>query len=121
MKTFRDLLVWQEAYKLTLEIYGLTRRFPQTEMFALTNQIQRAVVSITSNIAEGYGRSSIREKDQFYAIARGSLTEVENQIIIAKGLKYISESNYQKVMEQIILTHKLLHGLQKANKERSEN
>ena len=121
MKTFRDLLAWQEAYKLTMAIYDATKRFPGNEGHGLSDQIRRAAVSITSNIAEGYGRTSARERDRFFAIARGSLTEVENQIILAQGLHYISDSDYNSLYERIILTHKLLHGLQKANKERSKS
>jgi four helix bundle protein len=115
-KSFKDILAWQAAYELTMYVYELTNSFPQHEIFALTNQIKRSSVSITSNIAEGFGRRSAREKDSFYSIAHGSLTEVENQLIIARGVKYISEAQFSRAEELCIQTHKLLYGLRKANK-----
>lgn len=115
-RSFRDLIAWQEAYKLTIAIYKVTEQFPRHERFGLSSQIQRAAVSVCSNIAEGFGRRTSREKDQFYAIANGSLTEVENQLLIAKGIKYIQESDYIVLEGQCNLTHKILSGLQRANK-----
>jgi len=117
-KTFRDLLVWQEAYKLTIDVYRLTKLFPIDEQFGLTSQIKRAIVSVTSNIAEGFGRVGIKEKDQFYSIAGGSLSEVESQLLIAVGVGYIKESDFTSIEPQIILVQKLLHGLRKVNKEK---
>ena len=117
-QNFRDLVVWQEAYRLTLMVYQLCQKFPDEERFGLTSQIKRAIISVTSNIAEGFGRIGAKEKDNFYSIASGSLTEVENQIIIARGIGYISEGNYRLAEEQIIKTHKLLYGLRKVNKEK---
>lgn len=117
-KNFKDVLAWQAAYTLTLQIYSLTKSFPRDEIFALTSQLRRAVVSITSNIAEGFGRQSMREKDNFYSIAHGSLTEVENQLLIARGVGYINEEQYSQVQDQCITTHKLLYGLRKANHEK---
>lgn len=76
IKSFTDLTVWKEAHELVLLIYSLTKDFPKEELFGLVTQIRRAVVSITSNIAEGFSRNSYKEKAQFYAMALGSLTEV---------------------------------------------
>jgi len=115
-KTFKDLIVWQESYKLALAVYKTTAQFPRQEQYGLTSQLQRAVVSVSSNIAEGFGRNGAREKDQFYGMAHGSLTEVENQILIAKGVGYIKQEEFDKLESMYILTHKLLSGLQRANK-----
>ncbi|MBI4599730.1 four helix bundle protein [Candidatus Uhrbacteria bacterium] len=76
MRSFTDLKAWQEGHTLVLKIYKITQSFPKEEQFGLTNQLRRAAVSLTSNIAEGFGRGSYKEKAQFYSIALGSLTEV---------------------------------------------
>ncbi|MCA9301216.1 four helix bundle protein [Candidatus Saccharibacteria bacterium] len=117
-KTFRDLRVWQEAYRLSIAIYEVSKQFPKDEIYGLTSQLRRASVSVCSNIAEGFGRASRKEKDQFYAIANGSLAEVENQLLISKGIGYLDEKNFQVLDEQCQLTHRLLNGLQRANKEK---
>lgn len=117
-KTFRDLQVWQEAYRLSIAIYELTKQFPKEEIYGITSQLRRASVSVCSNIAEGFGRAGRKEKDQFYAMANGSLTEVENQLLISKGIGYLNQKNFQVIDEQCQLTHKLLNGLQRANKEK---
>ena len=110
---FTDLIAWQESHKLVLNIYLLTKKFPKDEMFALTNQMRRAVVSISSNIAEGFSRYSKLEKRQFYAIARGSLTEIENQLLIARDIQYISQEEYDNVENQTIIVGKLITSLLK--------
>ncbi len=117
-RNFRDLRAWQAAYSLTLEIYRVTAGFPKDEIFGLTSQIRRAVISVTSNIAEGFGRRGRKEKDNFYSIAHGSLTEVENQLMIAKGVGYLSDDVYQKIDDMVIQSHRLLYGLRKANQEK---
>lgn len=114
--TFKDLYAWQEGHRLVLSIYAITQGFPKQEMFGLTNQLRRAAVSITSNIAEGFSRSSYKEKSQFYSIALGSLTEVENQLTIAKDISHITEKEYTKLEQQIIIVSKLLNGLIKKSK-----
>ena len=87
-ESFRDLAVWQRAIELTVEIYKLTAGFPDSERFGLTSQIRRATVSVASNIAEGYGRSTKGEYVLFLGHARGSAAEVETQLVIAKALGY---------------------------------
>ena len=119
MKTYRDLIVWQKAYAFTVALYKVTQGFPKEELYGLTSQIRRATVSITSNIAEGFGRSSSKEKDQFYAIAHGSLYEVESQLFVALGIGYIKPENHAQLLLDIEEVSKLLQGLRKANKERS--
>ena len=85
--SFRELLVWQRAMQLCVAIYKLTAAFPESERFGLTNQLRRASVSIASNIAEGYGRSTTGEYVQFLGHSRGSLCEVQTQLALSEALK----------------------------------
>ncbi len=110
LKNFTDLIVWQEAHKLVLMIYEITKKFPKEELFGLVIQLRRAAVSITSNIAEGFSRHSSKEKMQFYSMAHGSLTEVENQLLIAKDVGYLRESDFSRISEQLTSVHRLLNG-----------
>ncbi|MBX4205188.1 MAG: four helix bundle protein [Candidatus Doudnabacteria bacterium] len=109
INNFTDLKVWQEAHKLVLVIYKITENFPKHEQFGLVSQIRRAVVSITSNIAEGFSRATLKDKLKFYVMAHGSLTEVENQLIIARDLLYLDKTNYETISEQLLYTHKILN------------
>ena len=93
--SFKDLIVWQRAVELTTEIYRLTAAFPPSEQFGLSNQLRRASVSIASNIAEGYGRSTKGEYLQFLGHARGSNCELQTQLIIAKALGFGAANAYQ--------------------------
>ena len=111
IKSFTDLNAWKEAHKLVLMIYKITKEFPKEEIFGLVSQMRKAVVSITSNIAEGFSRQSKKEKIQFYSIAKGSLTEIQNQLLIAKDIGYISKKDFQLIAEQSIEVNKLLNGL----------
>lgn len=88
---FENLNVWQDARKLTSEIYEITKEFPDYERYAMANQIRRAAVSVCSNIAEGSGRSSLKDRQNFYRIAYASLMEVFNQLLISMDLEYIDE------------------------------
>ena len=90
IKNFTDLFVWQRGHKLVLDIYKITEKFPKEEKYGLSDQIKRASVSITSNIAEGFGRDKFNDKAHFYTIALGSIYEIQNQLIIARDLKYIN-------------------------------
>lgn len=116
IRDFTDLQAWQRAHELVLGVYKLTNKFPKSETFGLMSQLQRAVVSITSNIAEGFGRQTIREKIQFYYQAQGSLTEVKNQLIVSKDLNYISKQEFDDIMELLVISHKLLQGLLRKTK-----
>ena len=111
MANYRNLMVWQNSRKLVKQIYDLTGKFPSEEKFGLANQIQRAAVSIPSNIAEGYGRNSDKEMIRFLSIAKGSLYEVETQLYIAIDLNYLSEKETQPVMEQCNEIGKMITGL----------
>jgi len=116
IRSFTDLVVWKESHKLVLMIYETTKKFPKDELFGLTNQIRRASVSITSNIAEGFSRNSYKEKTQFYAISLGSLTEVQNQLLIARDTGFISKDVFDKIADQTVLISKLCNGLIKKSK-----
>lgn len=113
IKSFFDLRGWQECHKLVLWIYKLTNTFPKEERYSLVDQIRRACISITSNIAEGFSRSSRAEKVQFYSIALGSLTEVQNQLTIAKDVGYVTNQDWDIGMRMSIDGHKLIQGLMK--------
>lgn len=116
IKSFTDLIVWQKGHVLVIAIYKITQKFPKEEQFGLINQIRRAIVSFTSNIAEGFSRHSYKEKLQFYAMALGSLTEVQNQLLIARDLGYITAEEFKDLAEQTIILHKLTNGLIKSSK-----
>lgn len=118
IKSFTDLNTWKEGHQLVLAIYKMTKLFPSYENFGLINQIQRASVSITSNIAEGFSRNSNKEKIQFYYTALGSLTEVQNQLLISKDLAYINSSLFKEISLKTIIVSKLLNGLIKSVKKK---
>ena len=107
----QELEVFRLAHNLVLEIYRQTKKFPKEETFGLSSQMQRAAVSVTSNIAEGFGRQTYKEKVQFYYVAQGSLTELKNQIIIAKDIGYLEIADFQQLDKQSNISHQLLQGL----------
>jgi four helix bundle protein len=109
--SFRDLVVWQKGMVLVNEIYRLSKKFPKDELFGLTSQIRRAAVSIPSNVAEGRGKSSKGEFQQFLHHSMGSLAEVETQVIIAQNLGYLNPAETEPVMEIIAEVGRLLNGL----------
>jgi four helix bundle protein len=88
IRSHRDLIVWQRAIELTVSMYEITSSFPREEMFGLTSQMRRAAVSVASNIAEGYGRTSTGEYRQFLGIARSSNLELETQLLVARKLGF---------------------------------
>jgi four helix bundle protein len=109
LKTHKDLDAWSKAIELVEAVYGLTRAFPKTEMYGLTNQLRRAAVSVPSNIAEGAARRSTKEFIQFLHVALGSVSEVETQVIIAQRLDYVDDVN--SIEEQIEAVRRLILGL----------
>ncbi|MCX6809352.1 MAG: four helix bundle protein [Candidatus Berkelbacteria bacterium] len=116
IKSFTDLIVWQKAHQLVLDVYKVTREFPKEEMFVLTSQIRRAVVSISSNIAEGFSRRSYPDKIHFYTMSSGSITELQNQLLIARDLDYLNTGQHSKLNDLTIEVHKLLNGLIRQSK-----
>lgn len=99
MKSYRDLIVWQKSMALVTTVYEITRSFPDTECFGITQQIRRSVVSIPSNIAEGYGRNSKQDYIRFLKIARGSLFELQTQLEISSNLQYITIAKFEELYE----------------------
>ena len=106
--SFRDLIVWQKGLEIAKEVYKVTNSLPKEEMFGLTSQIRRAAVSISSNIAEGRGRSTKKDFISFLYIAQGSLFEVETQLILARELYKIDLKNLPKMIED---EQKMLSGI----------
>ena len=98
MESYRELIVWQRSMVLVEEVYRLIRRLPAEEKYALSDQLRRAVVSIPSNIAEGYGRNAAKEYVRFLNIARGSKYEVETQLLICVRLHYLEEEDIQHAL-----------------------
>lgn len=116
LRSFTHLDAWKEGHKLVLVIYQITKTFPKEELFGLIMQMRRCSVSITSNIAEGFSRQSYKEKLQFYSIALGSITELQNQLLIAKDVEFISKESFQEIANQTVKVHKILNGLIKKSK-----
>ena len=113
IKSFTDLYAWQEGHKLVIMIYKTTKEFPKDEIFGLVSQMRRCVISITSNIAEGFSRNTIKDKIQFYCIAQGSLTELQNQLLAARDIEYLNKEKFKKIANQTVIVHKLITGLKK--------
>ncbi len=116
IRSFTDLDAWKEGHKMVLLVYSFTKSFPKEEIFGLTSQMRRCVVSITSNIAEGFSRQSFKEKVQFYYIAQGSVTELQNQLLIVRDIGLLSNENFQNVANQSVKVHKIINGLIKSSK-----
>ncbi|HMV14775.1 MAG TPA: four helix bundle protein [Chitinophagales bacterium] len=112
--SYKDLIVWQKSIDFVSYIYGITSQFPSAEKFNLTSQINRAVISIPVNIAEGFGRESSKNYIQFLKISRGSLYEVDTLFIISKNLEYITTEVYSQTTLFINEISKLLNGLIKS-------
>ncbi len=114
--SFTKLKAWQSSHQLAIKIFNLCKSFPKNEN-VLKNQIQRASISVSSNIAEGFSRYSIQEKIRFYNIAEASLVEVQNQLLIARDISYINKKDFNQLAEDSIVTLKLLRGLIKSLKK----
>jgi four helix bundle protein len=112
--SYQNLLVWQKSLDFTVSIYFHTKYFPLDERFGMTSQMRRAAVSISSNIAEGQARHTHRQFIQFLSIARGSLSELETQIIIASRLNYISNESEHDLLARSEEIGKMLVGLIKS-------
>ena len=110
-QTYKDLVAWQKGVQLVTVIYRETARFPREEIYALTSQLWRAAISIPCNIAEGQGRLTDGEFQQFLGYARGSLLELETLILIASDLKYIAADARTEILSMAAEVGKLLNGL----------
>ena len=114
IKSYKDLLIWQKGIQLVKEIYLICKDLPKNEVFGLQSQMKRAAISIPSNIAEGYGRNYTQNYIQFIKIARGSLLELETQVIISKELGLINENQSRKILNLIIEENKMLNAFIKS-------
>lgn len=114
MHKFKELIVWQKAVDLAVDIYQVTKKFPSEERFGLTSQINRSVVSVSSNIAEGAGRNTDGEFNHFLGVSSGSSFELETQLIIANKIKLMTEQDFQKTSEQIHNIQNMIYGLQQS-------
>src|SRR3989344_3521675 len=118
IKKFTDLYAWQEGHKLVLMVYKITDKFPEKEKYSIIDQMRRAAVSLTSNIAEGFSRRSSKEKNRFYDMAQASLVELQNQFIISKDVNYIEYKSFGLLANQSVIVSKLLSGLMRSTKDR---
>lgn len=117
MKTFRDLIVWQKAIQFATEIYKTSSSFPVSEQYGLTSQLRRAIVSVSSNIAEGSKRGTKKDFTHFLRMAQGSCAEIETQITIANNLEYLSNEKYNALLNELQIIMKMLTRLINATKE----
>ena len=113
-RSFKNLILWQKAHALVLEIYKITPSLPKSEQFGIINQIQRSATSLPANIAEGYGRVSTKEKIRFLYIANGSLEETRYFLILSQHLNY---SPTEKIQENLTEVSKILNSYLKKLKE----
>lgn len=111
MRDFKQLKVWEKAHRLTLEIYHITGEFPKHELYGLTSQLRRAVSSVPTNLAEGYGRSGQTERSHFLNIALGSACEVEYLLLLSKDLGYIPETEFNGCVSDLEEVRKMLIAL----------
>ena len=118
MKDFRQLKVWEKAHQLTLDIYRITASFPRAETYGLTSQLRRASSSICANLAEGCGRDGDAELARFCAIARGSASELEYHLLLARDLQLVTVQDHDKLAGEATEIKRMLTGLmQKLNAE----
>jgi four helix bundle protein len=111
MKDFKELRVWSKAHELTLFVYTLTRAFPKDEIYGLTSQVRRSAASIGANIAEGCGRRSDGEMSRFLQIARGSASETEYHLLLAKDLGFLAEGDFRRAEERVVEVQRMLTAL----------
>ena len=108
MEDFKDLRVWEKAHELTLSVYSKTHGFPREEMYGLTSQIRRAASSVGANIAEGCGRRSDGEMRRFLQIARGSASEVEYHLLLARDLQFLSADDFKDLEAMVLEIQRML-------------
>ncbi|MBU4332007.1 four helix bundle protein [Patescibacteria group bacterium] len=111
VKNFYELTAWQKARELTKDVYRNTKNFPKEELYGITSQSRRAIVSVCSNIAEGFGRFFYKDKKRFYYQARGSIQEVQSLLINSYDLEYISKETYIDLFKKGVSVLKLINGL----------
>lgn len=111
MHNFKELRVWQEAIELAKLVYQTSAKFPADEKYGLKSQVNRAAVSVASNIAEGSGRGSNKEFAQFLKVSLGSAFEIETQMILAEAFGFVTKADNEKLMQQLRGIQKMLNGL----------
>ncbi len=111
IKSYKDLIAYQKSYKLSLEIYRLTKSFPKEEIYGLTSQMRRSSVSIPCNIAEGYRRGHRKEYTQFLYMAHGSCAELESLLSLSRDLGFIEEDSFERLYRMEEEVSRLLNGL----------
>ena len=111
MRDYKKYTVWNEGHRLVLEIYKITNSFPKDELFGLSSQIRRAMVSVPTNIAEGCGRETDKDFKRFLVISHGSATEVEYLLFLSNELNFVTNKEYLELNERIIILRKQLHKL----------
>ena len=116
--SFTQLRTWQAAREFAVAVYTVTESFPERERFGLVSQMRRSSVSVAANIAEGFSRSTARDKGNFYSIALGSLTETESHAYIAHDLQYIGVEELKRLLDLAGNLHKMINGLVKSAKGR---
>ena len=116
---FTDLVAWQKAHKLYVGVHETTKTFPSDEKYGLTDQIRRAALSVTSNIAEGFGRSTDNDTVHFYFMARGSLYEVMNQLIAARDIGVLEKTGFDSLYKESQEAKRILIGLINSTKKRN--
>jgi four helix bundle protein len=114
VKSYRELIVWQKAMDLAETVYRLTSGFPKEETYGLRRQVRRSAVSVPSNVAEGQGRRSTPDFLHFLSIARGSLCEMETQVLLAERLGYVNRHDGSRLLDQAAEVGRLINGLSKA-------
>lgn len=119
ISSFTDLNAWKHGHELVKTIYKYSASFPKSEDYALTSQLRRSAVSITSNIAEGFSRRTLKDKVNFYYMSLGSLTELQNQLLVAKDVGYIEVKIFNQIADSTITVSKLINGLIKSIKSKS--
>ena len=116
IRKFTDLDAWKEGHRLVMKIYKVTKDFPKEERYGLVSQMTRCAVSITSNIAEGFSRFSYKDKTRFYYVALGSVTELQNQLLVSRDVEYLSHDKFTELANQSVKVHKIINGLIKRSK-----
>ena len=114
IRSYRDLIVWQKSVEMVVAVYKATKKFPSSEQFGITSQIQRSAVSVPANIAEGYGRNTRKEYAYFLRIAHGSLSELETLLTISQKLSYCTTQEYSTLEKCTSEVARMLYALRKS-------
>jgi four helix bundle protein len=116
IQSYKEILTWQKAHRLALDVYKLTKLFPKCEEFVLIGQIRRCAISVASNIVEGFARKSLKDSKRFYIIAEGSLEELKYQLLLAKDLGYLTLKDFDTINESAEEVSKLLSSWKKSQR-----